>query len=104
MGGASQHGPNKTFGQIHYAKPPKHSLPTKQATCITVDSSSLGFNVTFLYDCSNFDFLKLMLIEHISFNVHHGCFLVMNVNKLLIMAQPIRHFLDAKVGRSEQNL
>ena len=48
-GGASQHGPNKTFGQIQYAKPPEHSLPAKQATCITVDSSSFGFNVTFLY-------------------------------------------------------
>ena len=75
MGGASQHGPNKTFGPIQYAKPPEHWLPAKQATCITVDSSSLGFNVTFPYDLSNFDLLKLMLIEHISFNAALWLFL-----------------------------
>ena len=74
-GGASQHRPNKKFGQMQYAKPPEHLLPAKQATCITVDSSSLGFNVTFLYDCSNFDLSKLMLIEHISFNAASWLFL-----------------------------
>ena len=73
--GASQHGPIITFGQIQCAKPPEHLLPAKQATCITVDSSSLGFNVTFLYDCSNFDLLKLMLIEHIPFNAASWLFL-----------------------------
>ena len=75
LGGASQHGPNKTFGQIQYAKPPEHSLPAKQATCITVDSSSLGSNVTFLYDCSNLDLLKLMLMVLISFNAASWLFL-----------------------------
>ena len=33
--------------------------------------------------------------------LHHGCFLLMHVKKLLILAQPIRNFLDSKVGRSE---
>ena len=39
------------------------SLPAKQA--ITVGSSS-GFNVKLLHDWSNFDLLKLMLVELIS--------------------------------------
>ena len=64
-----------TFGQIQYAKPPELSLPAKQATCITVGSSSSGFNVTLLHDWSNFDFSKLMLIEHISFNAASWLFL-----------------------------
>jgi len=59
----------------NYAKPPEHLLPAKQATCITVDSSSSGFNVTFLHDWSNFDLSKLMLIEHISFNAASWLFL-----------------------------
>ena len=58
------------------------SLPAKRA--IMVGSSSGKW--------SNFDLPKLMPEEYKHFLrcLHHGCFLLIHVNKLLFTAQPIR--------------
>ena len=65
------------------------SLPAKRA--IMVGSSS-GLNVKFPHKWSNFDLPKLMPEEYKHFLrcLHHGCFLLIHVNKLLFTAQPIR--------------
>ena len=65
------------------------SLPAKRA--IMVGSSS-GLNVKFPHKWSNFDLLKLMREEYKHFLrcLLHGCFLLIQVNKLLFTAQPIR--------------
>ena len=54
------------FWRIQWTKPPEHlCLPNNRKQAITV-GSSLGFNVKFLHDCSNFDLPKLMPVENIS--------------------------------------
>ena len=69
------------------------SLPAKQA--VTVGFSS-GFNVKLLNDWSNFDFPKLMPVEHI-FLMPSSCLSLtliharIHANKLLVTAQPIRN-------------
>ena len=65
------------------------SLPAKRA--IMVGSSS-GFNVKFPHKWSNFDLPKLMPEEYKHFLrcLHHGCFLLIHVNKSLFTAQPMR--------------
>ena len=58
---------------------------------IMVGSSS-GLNVKFPHKWSNFDLPKLMPEEYRHFLrcLHHGCFLLIHVSKLLFTAQPIR--------------